>query len=113
MVYTRKRNEYAASEAYRCFLLLWRCRQAPQRALHQFCRSHRDGHWEAQVDRFRRDTADEMKSAVLEFILLEIEANRGMERVWGEDVPKLEEGGGRRERPRRPLDMPMTLKRAI
>jgi hypothetical protein len=34
-----------------------------------------------------------MKSAVLKFILLEIEANRGMERVWGEHVPKLEEGG--------------------
>ena len=35
-----------------------------------------------------------MMLVVLEFILLEIEANRGMERVWGELVPKLEEGGG-------------------
>ena len=47
-----------------------------------------------EVDRFKREKAEEMKLVVLEFILLEIEANRGMERVWGELVPKLEEGGG-------------------
>ena len=29
---------------------------------------------------------------VMEFIMLEIEVNRNMERVWGELVPKLEEG---------------------
>lgn len=31
-----------------------------------------------------------MKLVVLEFIALEIEANRSMERVWAELVPKLE-----------------------
>lgn len=46
-----------------------------------------------EVDRFKREKAEEMKLVVLEFIRLEIEVNRGMERVWGELVPKLEEGG--------------------
>lgn len=46
-----------------------------------------------EVDRFKREKAEEMKLVVLEFILLEIEVNRGMERVWGDLVPKLEEGG--------------------
>lgn len=47
-----------------------------------------------EVDRFKRDKAEEMRGVVLEFILLEIEVNRGMERVWAELIPKLEEGGG-------------------
>ncbi|KAL7527175.1 hypothetical protein ACHAXR_003759, partial [Thalassiosira sp. AJA248-18] len=45
-----------------------------------------------EVDRFKREKAEEMKLVVLEFIMLEIEVNRGMERVWGELVPRLEEG---------------------
>jgi len=47
-----------------------------------------------EVDRFKREKAEEMKMVVLEFIMLEIELNRGMERIWGELVPKLEEGSG-------------------
>ncbi|KAL3816323.1 hypothetical protein ACHAXA_008394 [Cyclostephanos tholiformis] len=47
-----------------------------------------------EVDRFKREKAEEMKSVVLDFILLEIEVNRAMERVWGDLVPKLEGGGG-------------------
>lgn len=46
-----------------------------------------------EVDRFKREKAEEMKLVVLEFILLEIELNRSMEKVWGELVPKLEDGG--------------------
>lgn len=45
-----------------------------------------------EVDRFKREKAEEMKMVVLEFIMLEIELNRSMERIWGELVPKLEEG---------------------
>lgn len=45
-----------------------------------------------EVDRFKREKAEEMKLVVLEFIMLEIEVNRSMERVWGELVPRLEEG---------------------
>mmetsp|Transcript_37182 Transcript_37182/g.68862 ORF Transcript_37182/g.68862 Transcript_37182/m.68862 type:complete len:556 (-) Transcript_37182:74-1741(-) len=45
-----------------------------------------------EVDRFKREKAEEMKLVVLEFIKLEIEVNRSMERAWGELVPKLEEG---------------------
>jgi len=47
-----------------------------------------------EVDRFKREKAEEMRMVVLEFILLEIEVNRTMERVWGELVTKLEGGKG-------------------
>ncbi len=46
-----------------------------------------------EVDRFKREKAEEMRGVVLDFILLEIEINRGMERVWAELIPKLEEEG--------------------
>lgn len=45
-----------------------------------------------EVDRFKREKAEEMKMVVLEFITLEIELNRSMEKIWGELVPQLEEG---------------------
>jgi hypothetical protein len=45
-----------------------------------------------EVDRFKREKAEEMRGVVLDFIMLEIEMNRGMERVWAELIPKLEEG---------------------
>ena len=47
-----------------------------------------------EVDRFKREKAEEMKYIVLEFIQLEIEVHRSMERIWGDLVPQLEEGGG-------------------
>eukprot|EP00578_Thalassiosira_sp_NH16_P011384 CAMPEP_0181115478 /NCGR_PEP_ID=MMETSP1071-20121207/21452_1 /TAXON_ID=35127 /ORGANISM="Thalassiosira sp., Strain NH16" /LENGTH=567 /DNA_ID=CAMNT_0023199685 /DNA_START=78 /DNA_END=1781 /DNA_ORIENTATION=+ len=46
-----------------------------------------------EVDRFKREKAEEMKVVVLDFITLQIEVERAMEKVWGELVPKLEEGG--------------------
>ena len=45
-----------------------------------------------EVDRFKREKAEEMKMVVLEFIVLEIEVNRSMEKIWAELVPRLEEG---------------------
>lgn len=45
-----------------------------------------------EVDRFKREKAEEMKMVVLDFIMLEIKVNREMEKVWAELVPKLEEG---------------------
>jgi len=45
-----------------------------------------------EVDRFKREKAEEMRGVVLDFIMLEIEMNRAMERVWAELIPKLEEG---------------------
>jgi sorting nexin-1/2 len=47
-----------------------------------------------EVDRFKREKAEEMKAIVLQFIQLEIDVNRSMERIWGELVPQLEEEGG-------------------
>ena len=47
-----------------------------------------------EVDRFKREKAEEMKYIVLEFIQLEIDVHRSMERIWGDLVPQLEEEGG-------------------
>ena len=46
-----------------------------------------------EVDRFKREKAEEVKCVVLDFILLEIEVNRAVERAWGELVPRLEGSG--------------------
>jgi len=46
-----------------------------------------------EVDRFKREKSEEMRSVVLEFILLEVEMNRAAERIWADLVPRLEEGG--------------------
>ena len=45
-----------------------------------------------EVDRFKREKAEEMKLLVLDFIMLEIKVNREMETIWGELIPQLEEG---------------------
>jgi sorting nexin-1/2 len=45
-----------------------------------------------EVDRFKREKAEEMKLVVLDFITLQIKVNREMEQIWGELVPQLEEG---------------------
>lgn len=45
-----------------------------------------------EVDRFKREKAEEMKLVVLDFIMLEIKVNREMETIWGELIPQLEEG---------------------
>lgn len=46
-----------------------------------------------EVDRFKREKAEEMRAVVLDYIRLQIEANRRMERVWADLVPKLEGTG--------------------
>lgn len=52
-----------------------------------------------EVDRFKREKAEEMKLVVLDFILLQIKVNREMEKVWGDVVPQLEEGSTAGENP--------------
>ena len=42
-----------------------------------------------EVDRFKREKAEEMKCVVLDVILLEIDVNRAMERARGALVPRL------------------------
>ena len=45
-----------------------------------------------EVDRFKRERAQEMRAVVHDLIVLEIEANKSMEKAWAELVPQLEEG---------------------
>ena len=45
-----------------------------------------------EVDRFKRERAQEMRAVVHDLIRLEIEANKSMEKAWAELVPQLEEG---------------------
>mmetsp|Transcript_25116 Transcript_25116/g.44560 ORF Transcript_25116/g.44560 Transcript_25116/m.44560 type:complete len:555 (-) Transcript_25116:119-1783(-) len=43
-----------------------------------------------EVDRFKRETTDEMRLTVLEYIRLQVEYNKKMEQIWGNLIPQLE-----------------------
>lgn len=44
-----------------------------------------------EVDRFKREKAEDMRRTVLDYIKLQVEYNKRMEQVWGALVPKLEQ----------------------
>jgi sorting nexin-1/2 len=44
-----------------------------------------------EVDRFKREKAEDMRRTVLDYIKLQVEYNKRMEQVWSTLVPKLEE----------------------
>jgi sorting nexin-1/2 len=43
-----------------------------------------------EVDRFKRETAHDMRRTVLEYILLQVEYNKKMEQIWATLIPQLE-----------------------
>lgn len=43
-----------------------------------------------EVDRFKRETAEDMRRAVLEYIQLQVEYNKKMEQIWATLIPQLE-----------------------
>merc|ERR1712113_1028031 len=43
-----------------------------------------------EVDRFKREKADDMRSTVIEYINLQINYNKRMENVWAKLIPQLE-----------------------
>ena len=43
-----------------------------------------------EVDRFKRETADEMRRTVMEYIQLQVDYNKHMEQVWATLIPELE-----------------------
>ena len=43
-----------------------------------------------EVDRFKREKAEDMRRTVLDYINLQVEYNKRMEEVWGTLIPKLE-----------------------
>lgn len=44
-----------------------------------------------EVDRFKREKADDMRATVMDYITLQIEYNRKMEEVWANLIPQLEQ----------------------
>ena len=45
-----------------------------------------------EVDRFKREKAEEMRWTVLNYIQLQVEYNKRMEQVWASLIPQLEQG---------------------
>lgn len=43
-----------------------------------------------EVDRFKRETTDDMRLTVLEYIRLQVEYNKKMEQIWANLIPQLE-----------------------
>lgn len=43
-----------------------------------------------EVDRFKRETAEDMRRTVLEYIRLQVEYNKKMEQIWATLIPQLE-----------------------
>jgi sorting nexin-1/2 len=43
-----------------------------------------------EVDRFKRETAEDMRRTVLEYIKLQVEYNKKMEQIWATLIPQLE-----------------------
>lgn len=43
-----------------------------------------------EVDRFKRETAEDMRRTVLEYIRLQVEYNKNMEQIWASLIPQLE-----------------------
>lgn len=43
-----------------------------------------------EVDRFKRETTDDMRRTVLEYIQLQVEYNKKMEQIWATLIPQLE-----------------------
>jgi sorting nexin-1/2 len=43
-----------------------------------------------EVDRFKRETTDDMRTTVLEYIRLQVDYNKRMEQIWANLIPQLE-----------------------
>mmetsp|Transcript_3806 Transcript_3806/g.4284 ORF Transcript_3806/g.4284 Transcript_3806/m.4284 type:complete len:368 (-) Transcript_3806:298-1401(-) len=43
-----------------------------------------------EVDRFKRETAEDMRLTVLEYIRMQVEYNKRMEQIWADLIPQLE-----------------------
>jgi sorting nexin-1/2 len=43
-----------------------------------------------EVDRFKRETTEDMRLTVLEYIRMQVEYNKRMEKIWANLIPKLE-----------------------
>lgn len=44
-----------------------------------------------EVDRFKRETTEEMRLTVLEYIRMQVDYNKKMEQIWAELIPQLEQ----------------------
>jgi len=78
----------AEAKAYSAEMSLKRARDAAELARDEFATVSQ--RVLREVDRFKREKADDMRKTVLDYINLQIEYNKKMEEVWGALVPQLE-----------------------
>eukprot|EP00565_Helicotheca_tamesis_P005262 CAMPEP_0185729356 /NCGR_PEP_ID=MMETSP1171-20130828/5333_1 /TAXON_ID=374046 /ORGANISM="Helicotheca tamensis, Strain CCMP826" /LENGTH=510 /DNA_ID=CAMNT_0028398175 /DNA_START=90 /DNA_END=1622 /DNA_ORIENTATION=- len=78
----------AEAKAYSAEMSLKRARDAADAARDEFATVSQ--RVLREVDRFKREKADDMRKTVLDYINLQIEYNKRMEEVWGALVPQLE-----------------------
>jgi sorting nexin-1/2 len=69
-----------------------------------------------EVDRFRREKAEDMRRTVLDYINLQVEYNKRMEQIWAMLIPKLEsvqlEGNSQQPLPQAPIAASMSPDRS-
>ena len=80
------------AKAYSVELALRRAHEAAQAARDDFAATSQ--RVLREVDRFKREKAEEMRRTVLDYILLQVEHNKRMEEVWATLIPQLERADG-------------------
>lgn len=76
------------AKAYSVEMSLRRSQEAADLARDDFCATSQ--RVLREVDRFKREKAEEMRKTVLDYITLQVEYNKRMEAVWGALIPELE-----------------------
>lgn len=77
------------AKAYSTEMSLRRCQEAAEIARDEFADCSQ--RVLREVDRFKREKAEDMRRTVLDYIKLQVEYNKRMEQVWGSLIPKLEQ----------------------
>jgi Vps5 C terminal like len=77
------------AKAYSTEMSLRRCQEAADIARDEFADCSQ--RVLREVDRFKREKAEDMRRTVLDYIKLQVEYNKRMEQVWAALIPKLEQ----------------------
>lgn len=79
----------AEAKAYTIEMSLRRAQESCQAAQEDFASTSQ--RVLREVDRFKREKADDMRRTVLDYINLQVDYNKRMEQVWGNLIPQLEQ----------------------
>jgi hypothetical protein len=76
------------AKAYSVEMSLRRAQEAADLARDDFCATSQ--RVLREVDRFKREKAEDMRRTVLDYINIQVEYNKRMEEIWGSLIPELE-----------------------